>query len=262
MINNPYRSLKKGLTHWLTKELKKPKYPLSDFDRIQHELKIGDVILIEGSSRVSRLIRNLTHSSWTHSALYIGHLHDIEDISLRKILAKHLENHNKRQDAPLIIEGMMGEGTIAVPLDRYQDFHIRLCRPKGLSHSDAQKVIGVAVKALGAKYYMRQIFDLWRFLLPWRILPRRWISTLFDNNPESRGEICSSLIAKAFMEIQFPILPQIHVDETTGKLNVQQSNPRLFTPSDFDYSPYFEIIKYPMFSTTQKPGCRELPWEE
>ncbi len=46
-------------------------------------------------------------------------------------------------------------------------------------------------------------------------------------------------------------------------LEVFQRNPYLFTPKDFDYSPYFEIIKYPLFNPDEPlPYYRRLPWTE
>ena len=253
-----YFRIRKSLSEWLTRDLDIPAYPLSDFDRIKHELKMGDVILIEGSSRISKAIRNLTHSTWTHSALYIGRIHDIEDVGLRKIIAHHYsETSNGKQ---LMIEGMMGEGTIVSPIEKYRKSHMRICRPTGISHPDAQKVVAFSIKALGMPYHIRRIVDMVRFLLPWSILPRHWVSTLFSDEPTSKGEVCSSLIARAFTSINFPILPLVQVDKKTGKVNLLHRNYRLFTPSDFDYSPYFEIIKYPMFNLTDEPDYRELPW--
>ena len=39
-------------------------------------------------------------------------------------------------------------------------------------------------------------------------------------------------------------------------------NPRLFTPKDFDYSPYFDIIKYPFLGLDDLGVYRRLPWSE
>ena len=258
--NNLYQRVKDVFAHWLTKNTYKPPFPLSDFDRIKHELKTGDVILVEGFSRISRLIRILTRSPWTHAALYIGHIHDVEDVALRKLMAKHLDKNPQHTENQFLIEGMLGLGTILVPVNKYRDFHLRICRPKGLSHKDAQKIMGFAIKALGAPYHTRLVIDMARFLLPWTILPRRWLSSLFTTEPQYKGEVCSALIARAFMSVNFPILPQVKVDKETGQPKLLHRNYRLFTPSDFDYSPYFEIIKYPMFSTTNSPGYRNLPW--
>ena len=54
------------LTHpivsWLTRESNTRPRPLSDFERIQHELKPCDVILVEGRSRISDVIRMTTQN--------------------------------------------------------------------------------------------------------------------------------------------------------------------------------------------------------
>ena len=38
-------------------------------------------------------------------------------------------------------------------------------------------------------------------------------------------------------------------------------NPNLCTPSDFDYSPYFDIIKYPFLDFHHHAEQRLLPWQ-
>ena len=57
------------------------------------------------------------------------------------------------------------------------------------------------------------------------------------------------MIAEAFATVQFPILPLVQRDEG-DHMQLFRRNPKLCTPSDFDYSPYFEIIKYPFLDLT------------
>ena len=38
-------------------------------------------------------------------------------------------------------------------------------------------------------------------------------------------------------------------------------NSKLITPPDFDYSPYFEIIKYPMLDFDELAVYKKLPWD-
>ena len=45
-----------------------------------------------------------------------------------------------------------------------------------------------------------------------------------------------------------------------GEVRLFMRNPRLCTPSDFDYSPYFEIIKYPFLDVHSYSEHRLLPW--
>ena len=44
----------------------------NDFERLKEVSRKGDVLLVEGDQRVSAIIKLLTHSSWSHAALYIG----------------------------------------------------------------------------------------------------------------------------------------------------------------------------------------------
>ncbi len=231
--------------------------PLCDFERIRYELRPCDVLLIEGRSNVSDIIRSITQSSWSHAALYIGRLHEIEDPKIRNLLSTYF---NGSPDTQLVVEGIMGKGTIVSNLSNYANDHIRLCRPKGLSRQDAQKITRFAIRKLGTQYDVRQIVDLARFLLPWTILPRHLRSKLFEHHAgESTKTVCSSMLAEAFASVEFPILPLIKKTAENG-IELITRNPKLYTPRDFDYSPYFDIIKYPFVEFADQALYRNLPW--
>lgn len=231
--------------------------PLCDFERIRYEVRPCDVLLIEGRSHVSDIIRSITNSSWSHAALYIGRLHDIEDPKMRNLLSTHFKG---AADTQLLIEGVMGRGAIVSNISTYEKDHIRLCRPRGLSRKDAQQVINFSIQKLGSAYDTRQIFDLARFLLPWSILPRHLRSQLFELHiGESTKTVCSSMIAEAFTNVEFPILPLVKQNAEQG-IELIIRNPKLYTPKDFDYSPYFDIIKYPFVEFAHYPMYRQLPW--
>lgn len=245
--------------NWLTYEHEIKTFPKCDFDRIRYELRPCDVLLFEGRSRVSEVIKTITQSPWSHSALYLGRLHDIEDEGSRRIAEKFFSG---KPDTQLVLEGIMGKGTVITPLKAYKKDHIRICRPRGLSPADAQKVISYAIAQLGTDYDVRQILDLARFLLPWSIFPRRWRSKLFKQHAgQSVRTVCSTVIAEAFSSVDFPILPSFRHHEQHG-IQLVHRNPRLFTPKDFDYSPYFEIIKYPFLEIDNQPPYRRLPWNK
>lgn len=245
------------LMQWLNREKPPRSFPLSSFEKIRHELRPCDVVLVEGRSRVSEVIRWLTNSPWTHAALYIGRIYDIEEEDLRTIVRRYYPGEDSD---PLVIESLLGHGTVVRRLDSYEFDHLRLCRPDRLSHAAGKQVIRYVISRLGADYDVRQIFDLARFLLPWRIMPKRWASTLFAHQGNRRMKaVCSTMIAEAFGYVQFPILPL--VKQTEGeKVQLFRRNPRLCTPSDFDYSPYFEIIKY-SFLDFCHDEYHLLPWE-
>lgn len=250
--------LMKHLDPWLTRNDPPRRAYLCDFDRICYELRPGDVLLIEGRNRVSRLIQTVTLSPWSHAALYIGRLHDVEDASFRQFIKHHYPQAGNRQ---LLIESMLGKGTFVRELTHYRDDHMRICRPQGLSHQDAQGVINYAIQHIGMEYSLHHALDLARFLFPWSILPRRWRSSLFQHHAlKPTEEICSSMIASAFASVRFPVLPLVRKNKEHA-LELIHRNPRLFTPSDFDYSPYFAIIKYPIFDLQAPSHYRDLPWQ-
>lgn len=246
------------ISNWLTAERAPEGLPMYDFERMAYELRPGDALLAEGRTRVGSVIKTISESPWTHSALYIGRFHDIEDPELRKILVYHYDGNPSTQ---LLVEAVMGKGTILTPLDTYRDCHMRICRPTGLAPQDAQKVIGFAIRKLGSDYDVRQLLDLARFLFPYALIPHSWRSVLFQHNAGGPTRtVCSTLMAEAFASVNFPILPIVEQD-AQGHLTFYKRNPRLFAPRDFDYSPYFDIIKYPFVAVTAA-AYKNLPWEE
>lgn len=248
-----------GIIRWILKESTQPSTPLCDFRRIASELRPGDVLLVEGRSRVSEVIKVVTQSPWTHAALYIGRLNEIQDPKIRTLVEAH---HRGEPEDRLLLEALLGEGTVINSLDKYRRDHLRICRPTGLSPEDAQRVIAYSARRLGSDYDVRHLLDLARFLFPWGILPRRWRSSLFQHNAGTPTRtVCSCLLAEAFNSVDFPILPFIDRGDD-GSIRFFKRNPRLFAPRDFDYSPYFAIIKYPFLGLEDLGIYRRLPWHQ
>lgn len=250
----------KAASSYFMKNVDKKRGYLCDFDRVCHEVRPGDVLLLEGNNRVSRMIKYITQSPWTHASLYIGRLHDIEDPKLRAEIRKHYRGDITEQ---LIFESILGHTSYITSLNVYKQDHIRICRPSGISHGDVQKVLAYAIHRLGSEYNVRHFFDLGRFMLGSKLIPRRWFSSLFTNRPsKTANDICSALIAEAFISVKFPVLPLVQPKEgTPEKLEFFHRNSRLFAPCDFDYSPYFNIIKYPIIPLADAP-YRHFPWNE
>ncbi len=254
-----FKRIKGWLEGWLNRERPAPLFPQTDFEKLRYGLRPGDVILVEGRTRVSEVIKLITQSRWSHAALYIGRLHDIEDPEIRERISSFAQFEPSDQ---LIIEGLLGQGTICNRLSEYEKDNLRVCRPEALSHADAKSVIRYAVDHLGTPYNMRQLIDLARLLLPWAIIPRRWRSSLFRSNAgEPTRTVCSSMLAEAFSAVDYPILPKF---KKVGKQKVEliKRNTKLFTPADFDYSPYFKVLKFPFWGETDKAHYRELPWNQ
>ncbi|EKD78131.1 MAG: hypothetical protein ACD_42C00032G0002 [uncultured bacterium] len=256
-----------SLGNWLVKKLSQfllttvspSRSYLCDFSRIKHEVRLADVLLIEGRNRISRIVQRITQSPWSHAALYIGHIYNIDDPKLREFVQQNYKGPLSEQ---LLVESIIGLGTIIVPISKYKSEHIRVCRPTGLSHLDVQKVVSYAVNSIGRNYNIRHFFDLGRFILSSKFIPRRWNSSLFQKNAgKAEQDICSAMLAKAFSSVKFPILPLIRENDQQ-QLEMIRRNPKLYTPSDFDYSPYFDIIKYPMMPVVGFSIYRHLPWQE
>ena len=259
MIRQLTISIWDKVVDWLTTVKDSQSMPLSDFDRLRYEIRPGDVILVEGRTRISEIIKTITLSNWTHSAIYIGRLHNIDDPALREYILKFYQG---QPDDQLVIESLLGKGTIVDNIGKYHDEHLRICRPTNLTRQDAQKVIAYAINQLGTYYNVRQVFDLARFFFPYGILPKRWRSSLFERNAGAPTHtVCSSMMAEAFSSVHFPILPILHRDED-GNLKMYKRNTKLITPKDFDYSPYFDVIKYPILDFDELAIYRKMPWDK
>jgi len=244
---------------WLNHEFPFDGEPPCDFQRLSDEIRPCDVLLVEGRTRVANMIKTITSSSWTHSALYIGRLSEIDEPGLRALIQLHYDGDENDQ---LLIEPLLGYGTVIRSLDVYKGEHLRICRPQSLTPEDGQIVVSRAADHLGVAYDIRQLVDLARFLFPFGILPRRWRSSLFKAGAgEQTKTVCSTMIAEVFSEVHYPVLPVIHRDDA-GDLHLYKRNTRLYTPSDFDYSPYFDIIKYPILGLDDLALYRQLPWDE
>jgi len=231
--------------------------PPCDFERLSYEIRPCDVLLIEGRSRVGEVIKYITLSPWTHAALYIGRLHDIDDPETRDSVRAA---YPAAADEQLIIEALLGEGTIVAPLSRYREDHVRICRPRGIARRDAQAVVNYCVSQLGHEYDVRQLVDLGRFMFPYALLPRRLRSSLFTHNVGAPTRtVCSSLIARAFASVRFPVLPLMRADDS-GTVRLDKRNFKLFVPADFDYSPYFDVIKYPLIDFDEVAPYQRMPW--
>ena len=120
-----------------------------------------------------------------------------------------------------------------------------------------------AVASIGWRYDLRNVFDLARYMIPVSVVPPRWrVAALHFGSGEPTEVICSSLIARLFHKVRFPILPTVTYPERsegeprrpiarrifgqpsqdfTGLF--QMRHPTLITPRDFDLSPYFDIVK-------------------
>ncbi|RIL06823.1 MAG: lipo-like protein [Proteobacteria bacterium] len=245
--------------------------PLPNYERRAHndvaalvaDLRKADVLLVEGDQRVSAVIRYLTQSCWSHSALYIGD----------ELLRRGGERAAWARDAfgdgaeHMLVEALP-RGVVVAPIDKYVDYNLRICRPHRLRPEHVREMMDDAVASIGWRYDLRNVFDLARYLIPVKVVPPRLReAALHFGSGEPTEVICSSLIARLFAKVRFPILPLVTFpdgaavqvqpdpprgaivrrifgqpsDEYTGIFRMR--HPTLITPRDFDLSPFFDIIK-------------------
>lgn len=212
-------------------------YTPSDPETLRRVLVPGDVLLIEGNQKISAAIKYLTQSTWSHSALYVGDA---------------LPETPDGTERPRLVEVNLGEGCVAVPLSKYRTYNTRICRANGLSPEDRAAVVRFMTDRLGLRYDLKNIFDMLRYFLPTPPVPVRWRRRMlaFGSGDPTRA-ICSSMIAEAYEQIRYPILPEI--TRAPGRASAQSAFSRqeilhirhhsLYTPRDFDLSPYFRIVK-------------------
>lgn len=221
----------------------------SDAAALARCLKPGDVLLVDGRQRVSTAIKYLTQSTWSHAALCIAGA----DAATGTV--------------PQFVEADVVDGVRQVSITQFVDHHTRICRPIGLSEADIAKLVAFAKSHIGDEYDLANVVDLARYLCPTPPVPSSWRRRMIAlGSGEPTKAICSTLIARAFQTIRYPILPEITqeissdpdcVDCVRDILHIRHHS--LFTPRDFDVSPYFEVIKP---SLAEHFDHRSLVWSE
>lgn len=212
-----------------------PNPPTCSAQRLAAAIQVGDVLLVDGVSRVSTAIKYLTQSTWSHAAFCV----------------------EKNDKQVMLLEADVIEGVRKVPLSLYQMQHTRICRPQGLKNGDIQRAIDYATTQLGNQYDTRHIFDLARYLIQTPPVPVDWRRSMLSlGSGDPTKAICSSLIAQIFQSIQYPIIP---AKQAAGLVKRHHS---LYVPSDFDISPYFAIIKPSLLSSFDPYALSWIEHEE
>jgi hypothetical protein len=105
-------------------------------------LQPGDVLLVEGQTRVSVAIKYLTQSTWSHAALYVG---DVTGLADGEGLPR------------CFLEADIGEGVRAVSVTEFEGLHCRACRPDGLNAAEIDAVIGFRTLSDPAHHRIRTL---------------------------------------------------------------------------------------------------------
>jgi len=238
-VHGPARFLGRQLARFLAQPKRNyHKFTLQDLGVLQETLCPGDILLVEGETRMSTAIQYLTQSTWSHVCFYAG----------------PIDQEPTEEEPRVLIEADLLEGVIAVPLSKYAEHNVRICRPMGLSKEDSDRIVAFMVNHIGLTYDLKNIFDLMRYLLPMPPVPRHFRRKLLAfGSGEPTQAICSTLIAEAFQSIHYPILPQ-HESKYLRKRHHTH-----FVPRDFDLSPYFSVVKPTLIAGFTH---RDLLWKD
>jgi hypothetical protein len=247
----------------------------SDPEALRRRLAPGDVVLVDGDQRVSEVIKYLTQSSWSHSALYVGEelLRRAAPPERADLVARHGDDARH-----MIIEALM-EGVVASPISKYAHFNVRVCRPIGLRREDLRRILDEVMAQIGHRYDLQNMVDLARYFFPVSLIPRRLRRRALQfGSGLPTDVICSSLIGRAFQNVGFPILPVVRpaaAPPERPRLRdrllrrtprpypgvFRRQPPAIITPRDFDLSPYFEIVKIIPIEASHF-DYRRIQWEE
>jgi hypothetical protein len=244
------RALSDALVRFLNREVTNYQRRIpNNLDNLRKHIRPGDVLLVEGKTRIAQIIKYVTQSCWSHSTIYVGDRVIREDHPLRDRYQQRFGEEARY----LVVEADLDSGVSAAPLSKYTEYNIRVCRPYCVGNDHLKLVVDEVVSHLGDQYDRRQLFDLGRYLTPFHLLPARWRrKAFFSGESDSRTVICSGLIAQAFHGVHYPILPllpsSVRQEQEEGHFpwgrRMRRVHPRLVLPRDFDLSPYFRIVKF------------------
>ena len=77
VLKKRVKATMKSVGRYLLRRLEMPipsyeKRIINNMDNLYREIQPGDVLLVEGRSRLSRIIQIMTKSAWSHAAIDIG----------------------------------------------------------------------------------------------------------------------------------------------------------------------------------------------
>ena len=174
MLNAISRAIGKRLASFLSKDL--PGYQRLDtvsIEEVAAVLRTGDIVLVEGNTRLSTAIKFLTQSSWSHACLFVGKAGD--DCTALSLIEANLNN-----------------GVHLVSLDHYANSNLRICRPLSISEADMQSLVSFVNSKLGHRYDLRNIFDLIRYTIQKPAVPNRYRRAMLSfGSGEPTKAICS-----------------------------------------------------------------------
>lgn len=228
MFNSIKRIIGERLASFLSKDLSVyQRLDTVPIEQVAATLEQGDIVLVDGNTRISIAIKYLTQSTWSHSCLFVGEKGD-------------------SSDTLNLLEANLKHGVHLVNLDQYANFNLRICRPVNLNSEESTRLVKFAREHIGHRYDLKNVFDLIRYVIQKPAVPNRYRRSLISlGSGEPTKAICSTLIAESFQAINYPILPRRNKENgAAGEVpRFYKRHFTHFTPRDFDLSPYFKIVK-------------------
>jgi len=253
---------------------------VSNVSSLKKRLESGDVILVSGNARISTVVKVLTMSQWSHVVMYVG---DRSDLLSDEEKAEWTKKYGKSCLEHLAIDADPIRRVHLKPVDDYVGLMLRHCRAEALNKEDCERVTEVALSQLGREYDIKHIISLlFFFAFPWELLPSSWRRVVRDFTLSEDDRICSRVLSEAFHSVGYPIRPlrvvphrgvvenkalgiavgfkkrsksavklllggrvKPAINRMTSKkyAEIHLRGPRHITPSDYDLSRFFSVVK-------------------
>jgi hypothetical protein len=180
-------------------------------------LRRGDVLLSEGNTRVSSLIKRLTGSPWSHVSMYVGPLDD-------------------GNDPRCIVEADVAAGVRSIRLSELDALNVRVLRAASLDSTKRNRLAEWMTSRIGSEYDHGHALLLGRRLLRLPLRTRAGPSSSTATSTATRF-ICCSLLVHAFASVGLAIAPARPCSDARAC-----TDPASITPADFEQAPMFEVI--------------------
>ena len=134
MGNVVLRWLGKRIAAYLMKDSGYEPSTPPDYASLERSIQPGDVLLI-GDTRISSIIKYLTQSTWSHSAMFVGAIDGYATAD---------------GEAHVVIEATPFKGVVTAPLSKYRLSHVRICRAHALTPQDRSAVVRYVTDRIGS----------------------------------------------------------------------------------------------------------------
>jgi hypothetical protein len=218
MLRRAFARLWDALLRYLTKPvLRAGPAAAESIESLAEVLCRGDVLLSEGNTRVSVLIKRLTGSRWSHVSMYVGPLDD---------------GHDPR----CIVEADITAGVRSIRLSELDALNVRVLRPASLDSTKRGRLAEWVTSRIGSEYDHAHAWVLGRSLLRLPFRQRAGFSSSTATTTATRF-ICCSLLVQAFASVGLAIAPVGTCSDAPAC-----ADPASITPGDFDQAPQFEVV--------------------